>query len=379
MVAVPHVALLVDTATSWGTWIAQGAVRYADRHGPWAVRVEPRGMYEPFHLPVGVSLDGVIARVNNRLLASQIVAARLPAVDVSWYPFSEGRIPRCTADEDEAARVVFRYFRDLGFRHYAFFGSADHPSHADRTGEAFVAEVLAAGGKVATYPPRGAGAGEAALDRWLADLPRPVAVYAFDAVHARRVTGACARAGLRVPQDVAVLAGDHDELSVSISHPRLTALDPDPQRIGYEAATLLDRLMRGGPAPAGPILIPPAGVVTRESTDTLAVEDPVLAAAISYIRSHAHHPIQVTDVLHHVPMSRRALELCFRSTLGRSPAAEIRRVRLERARRLLAERGLPLSEVAVQSGFDSVEVLTRTFRRTYQQTPAAYRRQLPPV
>jgi LacI family transcriptional regulator len=122
------------------------------------------------------------------------------------------------------------------------------------------------------------------------------------------------------------------------------------------------------------VLVPPAGILERRSTDALAVEDEMLAAAVRYIREHACGPLRVHDVIAQVPVARRTLEVAFRRLLGRSPADEIRRVRLEHARRLVAHGDLPLREIAQRCGFGHVESFTRAFRQAYRRTPAAYRR-----
>src|SRR5262249_6532654 len=130
-----------------------------------------------------------------------------------------------------------------------------------------------------------------ALASWLVGLNKPAAVLTFDSLYGREVTEACVHAGLRVPVDVSVLAGEHDELFSSISVPRVSTIDLRPWRIGYGAAGLRDRL-RAGEKPPEPILVPPAGVLESQSTDVLAIKDPLLREALHYIRTHAAEPIQ---------------------------------------------------------------------------------------
>ncbi len=377
MVTLPRIALLIDTSTSWGAWIVQGVVRYAERNGPWLFALAPHGKNEPFVLADAGRVNGVIARVNNRKLADQIARSRVPAVNVSWLRHGTGTIPQCTADGTLAAELAARYFLDRGYRHFAYFGPGGRSPEAEGGVAEFGRRVQTAGG---TFAARRARPGQSwrnqcdGLAGWLADRPRPLAVLTFDAVHGWLVTEACLLAGLNVPSEVAVLAGDHDELMVSIATPRLSTIDPAPRRVGYEAAAILDRLLHGGRPPATPVLVPPAGILERRSTDASAVEDEAVAAAIRYIRERACGTLRVHDVAEHVRVARRTLEVAFRTLLGRSPAEEIRRVRLEHARRLVSHGDMPLSEVAVRCGFGQLESLTRAFRRAYGQTPAAYRR-----
>ncbi len=220
----------------------------------------------------------------------------------------------------------------------------------------------------------------AGLSRWLVRLPRPAGVFTWG-LFGTIVLDACERAGLRVPEDVAVLGGSEDELLYESVSPPLSGIAGSSERIGLEAAELLDSLILGNARsssrkaadPPEMILLSPTHVVCRQSTDILAIEDAELVAAIRYIRDRAAEPIQVEDVLHAVPISRQSLERRFHQVLGRSPASEIRRVHLERAMRLLAETDLPIPAVASASGFGSPEYLAAVFKAQTGQSPRAYR------
>lgn len=377
-----RVALLIETSTSWGSGIVEGIADYAARHCNWQFFLEPRGRFEQLLLPEAWQGDGVIARVTHRPLAEQLIEVGIPSVNVSWFDHGDGAIPRCTADEQGTARECGEYFLDRGFRNYAYCGSVHRPGYVDRFGESFVDTVRARGFGCHVFEPRhrieqGANWNLAMeeLRGWIASLPKPVGLLAFESVRGRHITEACRLEEIDVPGDVAVLGGDHDELSSRISSPKLSTINHLPQRIGYKAAELLSHLMAGGSPPAEPILLPASGIVTRQSTDTLAVEDPLVARAIRFIRTNAHLPIQVSDVLEEVPLSRRALELRLHRVLGHSPAAEIRRTRLHLAKRLLVDTPHPMPWVAAHSGFEHPEVLSRVFRRELGMTPTAYRRQ----
>jgi LacI family transcriptional regulator len=213
------------------------------------------------------------------------------------------------------------------------------------------------------------------LEDWLADLPKPVGLLAWDSDRGRLVAEACANARIRVPEAIGLLSGYNDDLMCEIATPPLSCVDHSPDRIGYEAAALLGRLLAGAPPPPRPILIPPAGIIARRSTDALAIEDRAVADAVQFIRASVHEPIGVDDLLDVVPFSRRLLERRFLIALGRSPAAVIRRVHVEHAMDLLTRTDLPISEVAAASGFNHTEVLNRIFRREVGMTPGAYRRQ----
>jgi len=190
-----------------------------------------------------------------------------------------------------------------------------------------------------------------------------------------QVLDACRRLGVPVPDEVAVVAVDNDELLCELAHPPLSSVIPNTRRTGYEAAALLDRLMNGGRARGETHLIPPLGVATRQSTDVLAIEDPHVSRAVRYIREHACDGINVRDVLRAVPQSRRLLEARFKKLLGRTPHEEILRVQLRRVKQLLTETDLPLETIAERTGFAHPEYLSVVFRREVGQPPSRYRAQ----
>ncbi len=172
---------------------------------------------------------------------------------------------------------------------------------------------------------------------------------------------------------MAVLGVDNDEILCDLAEPPLSSVVPNTRRIGYEAAAMLTRLMAGEPAPPGAILIEPLAVVTRQSTDILAVGDRDVATAIRYIREHACEGISVNDVLAEVPLSRSVLERRFTRILGHSPKEEISRVRLRRIKQLLAETDLQLARIASMTGFEHSEYLSVMFKSKTGETPGEYR------
>jgi len=178
-----------------------------------------------------------------------------------------------------------------------------------------------------------------------------------------------------VPDEVAVVAVDNDELLCELAHPPLSSVIPNTRRTGYEAAALLDRLMSGGKSRGETHLIPPLGVATRLSTDVLAIEDPHVSRAVRFIREHACDGINVQDVLRAVPQSRRLLEGRFRKLLGRTPHEEILRVQVQRVKQLLTETDLTLDAIAERTGFSHTEYLSVVFRREVGTPPGRFREQ----
>lgn len=184
---------------------------------------------------------------------------------------------------------------------------------------------------------------------------------------------ACRVLDIAVPEEVAVIGVDNAETFCELCDPPLSSVVPDAERIGFEAAALLDRLMAGDAPENSDLRIPPKSVITRQSTDVLAVEDADIALAVRFIREHACEGISAPDIIVHLPISRSALERGFRRFLGRSPQEEIRQVRLKRVKQLLAETDWPLARIAEATGYEHPEYLMVQFKRLVGQTPSQWR------
>ena len=373
--SLPRVTVLVSTATGWGRGIIKGISAYANRHGPWLLQVEPEG--ERQALPTGWRGDGVIARLSAPKTAEALLRAGVPVVNVSSIALA-GRaaaVPRVCSDVAAGGVLAARHFLDRGFKHFGYVG-LQKLSYVREHREAF-ANVLADKGCSCSVITLGDRPEVADIPRglveWLEALPKPVAVLTWNNSQGRAVIHACRLAGLLVPEDVAVLSGNDDPLLCECCLPQLSAISMATEQIGETAAEILDLLMQGKSIPPMPVLVPPIGIIARQSTDALLIQNPVLLQALGFIREHATEPIQVEDILRAVPIARRSLERFFQESLGRSPADEIRRVRLERAKHLLATTDLPIPKVAQASGFGTGEYLATLFRQVTGITPLKYR------
>jgi LacI family transcriptional regulator len=211
------------------------------------------------------------------------------------------------------------------------------------------------------------------MAEWLADQPRPLGVFACYDGRARHVLEACQLRGWAVPDEIAVLGVDNDEVLCELCSPPLTSVQPNARRTGFEAAELLSRMMRGEKPGRMTRRVEPVRVVERQSTDTVAVADAKVAAAVRFIREHVGDGIDVGDVLRAVPMSRTLLERKFQAALGRSPHREILQQRIARARHLLAESEVSIAVVAELAGFGDASYLSVVFRRETGENPLSYR------
>ena len=381
MAKARKVALLIDTSTSWGIRLIRGINQYAQEVGDWLIHVEPRGRYEELGIPVGWEGDGIVARISRQALADEIVAAKLPAVNVSWYPFQAPLIARCTVDERATGRMAAEYFLNNGFQRFAYCGPVDRPGYVDGLAQAYC-EVLAEKSHeclIYAFPPnkRQTTAWNlqlANLVKWIRSLPKPIALLCWGAARGRQVTEACHYAGVRVPDEIAVLGGEFDDLMASISNPPLSTTDQPAEQIGYAAAEMLARMMAGHKTPPQPVLFAPSRIIVRHSTSTLAIDDPLVREALEMIRQRAPHGIYVSDLVRQLSIARRTLEQRFVKLIGRTPAAEIRRVRIEEAKRLLIESDKSIADVGKSAGFSQQDLFSRTFRHSVGIPPSEYRR-----
>lgn len=380
-----RVALLVDTSTSWGRRLIQGANSYAMQHSNWQLFVEARGMEERLRLPTAWQGDGIIARISNAAMAEDIHRSGLPAVNISGMNVPQSPFPRISTDQELLANAAVEHFTDRGFTNFAYF-SIKGLGYVITQRDAFASAVRRTLGKPCAFyelkSHHGAepdwNADEMQIGAWLKSLPLPIGVLVWNAGCGRTIINAAHHAGLLVPEDVAVLSGADDDVLCECIRPPLSAVLVDAASIGFRAAHRLDEMMKTKRKPPRLELIPPLRVHTRQSTDTLAVTDPALKKALSYIREHGGSRIKVAHVTRASGVSRRVLERRFLKALGRSPAEEIRRIRLERAKALLQDTSLDIPSVAEASGFSSPEYFAFYYGAKVGISPLQFRKQSNP-
>ncbi|MBU6410016.1 MAG: DNA-binding transcriptional regulator [Verrucomicrobia bacterium] len=381
----PRVALLIESSRAYGRRTLFGVARYVREHRPWSIFLQERSLGDvcPAWLKDWRG-DGIIARVENRQIANGIQRLGMPVVDVR-YLLKNLAMPSVRPDDAAAARLAFEHLRERGFHQFAFcgFNGADY---SDVRRDSFCACAAAAGMTCDVYEDpvrlprattqqheaRGLKDGEH-VSRWLQKLPKPVGIMACNDIRGQQVLNACRAAGVPVPEEIAVVGVDNDEVLCELSDPPLSSVSLDTERIGYEAAALLDQLIAGKTPAQELILVAPAGVVTRRSSDVLAIEDPPISTASRFIGEHACSGIDVSDVLRVVPLSRSTLERRFLRAFGHSPKEEILRVRIARAKQLLGETNLCLDEVAQKVGFEHPEYLSVLFKKRTGMTPGRFR------
>jgi LacI family transcriptional regulator len=393
MPAKRHVILLLDTTNPHQRKVAQGVATYSHQRGKWSFHVVqdphegvPYLNCDPLEQSQDLGklrADGIILYCPSRKTANAVRRLKTPMVGIEleygWSGSGWG-VPYFATDNQAIGRMGARELIERGFKRLAFCGIPRTRltgwSEARQT--AFVETAREAGVPCSVFPVgslrgRQAVSSRERLSVWLRSLRKPVGLMACYDVRARHVLDACQELGLLVPEDVAVIGVDNDELVCELTSPPLSSIEQGARTIGYQAAALLDRLMSGRQAVQRKFVIAPEGIVTRRSSDALAIDDADVAAALQFIRGHACEGIQARDVVQAVAISRTALMGRFKALLGRTIHAEIQRVQIEHVRQLMAATELPLNRVALQTGFHYLQQMITAFRRHTGQTPGEYR------
>ncbi|TWT35635.1 Xylose operon regulatory protein [Posidoniimonas corsicana] len=378
--AIPEVGVLIESDTAWGRDLLRGVASYADKFGPWNLLIEPHHSPATRTIPPAWRADGLIARISTPLQFQRLVSQGAPVVDVGDFYTEADETDSVITDFRAWAESAVDHFRSKGFESFAYFAPPSR-DYSRRRGKAFAAVLEQQGLGCAQYRP-GYRVGRQIspeeyrrrVTRWLTQLETPVAVLTSDAVQGKSLIEVGIQAGLSIPDDVAVLAGDSDDLLCEICTPPLSSIEVASHRIGFEAAKRLAAMLRGAPASAEPALIEPLRIYSRQSTDVLAIDDPMIVRALRFMQQNACRGIGVAEVLEAVPVTRRQLERLFKTKLGRLPAEELRRLRLERGRQLLVETELSIDQVAEAAGYAGATQFGTAFRNRYGATPLQFRR-----
>ena len=370
-------ALLVETSNAYARGLLAGVKDYVRNHRPWNVHLSEhsRGDRPPAWL-ANWDGDGILARVENKQVARTLAALHVPVVDISSHQYLPGA-PVVTTDNAAIARLAFGHFTERGFRHFAYCG-VDRFAWSMARGGHFDELVRNAGLNCEHFAAErdfgpDSDAETDAIAQWLGGLTKPVAVFACYDARGQQLLDACQRAGLAVPDQVAVLGVDNDDLLCEFSPPPLSSVILDTNRIGWEAAAWLSRLMEGEPTKPHIKRFAPLGVCTRQSTDTYAVDDSQVACALRLIRENACVGLTVSELSKKCSMSRRVLERRMHESLGRSPHEEITRVQIRRVKDLLVHTELTLEHIAERSGFRDAQYLSVVFKRETGFPPSEFR------
>ena len=378
-----NVAVIVETSNSYARGILRGIHEYARTRQGWTLYLTEHGRHEIDESFAGTwKFDGAIARIETESMARIITAMDVPTVDVSAARLIEG-IPWVETDDEAITHLALDHLRDCGLQNFAYFGDPFYnwSIWRQQTFERILGRPDIIRSRIFNLPARKEPrvrwwTQREAIRAWLESLPKPVGIFACYDACGQQLLEICRYYDLKVPEDIAVIGVDNDELLCELATPSMSSIIPNSFRTGAYAAEVLDRMMQGKKLAGRKHSIEPLGVRKRVSTDVLTVGDRHVAEAIAFIRQNAHKNIRVEDILKTVPLSRRVLEARFRRALNRTPHQEILRVRTSAVRELLLETNMSLSEISEVLGIEHPEYLSVFFKKETGLTPKEYRDQV---
>lgn len=376
---------MVDASRAYGRGICRGVANFAESREDWLIL--PHERPEMDELPGWLKksrVDGIIAYIPNRKLYQRIHGLGVPVVDVHGR-YRTPEVPVIESDAQLIASLAIQFFLKSGFQHLAYCG---YPSvfFSDQRQEAFRAQAADLQRAAHVYRPRshrragedlyqfekGSTTHEAPLVQWLQSLPKPVAVLACNDIRGHQVINACREADLKVPEEVAVLGIDNDEIICRLCRPTLSTIEPDMEKIGQLAGELIAAKLAGKAVPPHH-RVAPRRVVERQSTNMVVAEHPLVVSAARLIRDRDIADVSVKQICEALGTSRSTLDKLFLHHLGRSITGEMTRIRVQRSQGMLLGSDLPLAEIASRCGFSSATYFCRFFRRITGQTPDSYR------
>ncbi len=376
-----HVAVLIETSRAYGRGLLRGVTRFHREHGTWAIYFKPADLgTELSRWLTSWHGDGILARLSTPTMALAVARMGIPFIDLRGASRPLG-VPPFGCDNAAVAHLAYEHLSERGLRNFAFVGEpVGYHIYDDQRSACFRRLVEEAGGVCHVFEhPRHKRATvdweteQRELAQWIAGLPKPIGVLAVRDDRGLQLLEACRTLDVPVPDDVAVLGVDNDEFLCNLAIPSLSSIDPNSERIGYEAAMLLDRMIDRQAEFNEPRSFPPVAVVARQSTDVLTADDREITSAVRFIRQFACQRITVKEVERHVALSRSLLNRRFKQVMGRTPKAEIVRVQLEAAKQLLIDTDLAVGEVARLTGFSEAKYFIAVFDRHVGATPRSFR------
>ena len=392
---IPKVILLIDSSRESGRQLLKGIAKYNHLHGHCNFERKPmyyeyQAYYKKYHQWEKETFtrlkewhaDGIFVNsVNEQQQFDTILSLKLPTIMIGGYNFDKS-IPMwhlIRSDSRKIGKMAAEHLLDRGFKQFAYCGFYNI-SWSDERGESFAKRIAEAGFKTHFYKqPKSKKQRlweneQSCIVDWIKLLPKPLGLMACNDERGHNVIESCKISGLDVPSEIAIIGVDNDELVCDLSDPPMTSISLNNAKAGYEATRLLHKLIRGEKIAHQEFTVQPKYIVTRQSTDILAIEDRDVAKAVQFIQQHIQDNLQVSNVVDEVAISRRSLERKFRSVLGHSVHDEIKNLHINLFSMMLIETHLSISQIAASLGLPSYENISRYFRQIKGLSPRAYRK-----
>lgn len=378
-----HVALDIAGTTFTETYrigVFHGIIDYARKHTKWKLLYNVKTFslvhrYTSYDELGSLGAEGIIFSTRDPERLQAIRRTGLPAISITNLP-GQG-FPTVISDDVEVGRMAGRHFLERGFVNFAFVGSTVEKWEVQRR-QGFEEAVAGRGQNVFFFRDEKAIDSDdrqtaSELEKWVRDLPKPLAVLGADDGRALHVLEACNDLGIAVPNEVAIVGVDNNSVVCDSLLPSLSSVAQNNERVGWEVAAMLDRILQGGEPGPMELVIPPREVVTRMSSDVIAVDDPALGRALLYIREHLADAISVEQIARAAGVSRSFLEKRFRSRLGSTITDVIRDQRLKAALKLMVETPMLIKEIAETTGFRRATYFSNVFREQMGEPPRQWR------
>lgn len=348
-----------------------GLMEYARQHGHWRFIFNAEPTETSFQQLLDLDCDGAIVRICSPAMRDAAQKLPFPIVNISGYLENPG-VPTIRSDQAELGRLCARHLLERNFQRFAYvrfpggwLNQARLQGFFESLADAGLSENIR-GMDLKHFEPDLLSPTELRhLGKWVTTLNPPTALFLTDSHDAYKVLEAIRGAGLRIPEDIAVIAPYVSLQTHDLCVPSLTCADPNEFAWAIRAGSYLDRLMRGGSPHAEPLTMLPAGVIAAESTNVIAIEDPLVRSAMDFIRQHSSENINIKTIADLINRPRRTLERRFLAAVGMSPHEALLRERLSNAQQLLNTTPRPpLAEIAKRCGFYNVQHMNRALNRS---------------
>jgi LacI family transcriptional regulator len=381
------VILLFDTSTMYSQGFLRGITTYSRMYGPWEFyRLLPfyrtnTEKSRELEILQAWGADGIIADQKGHKLNCEVPEIVFGVACEKFMPAKNLHItlPSIITDNAKVAKIALDHLIDRGFRRFGFCGFDDMDWSRQRE-ECFLNEVQSRGYECHLYKQPKAkfqklwNNEKPILVDWLKSLPKPIGMMACSDDRGLDVIEAAKVASVQIPDQIAIIGVDNEEVFCSLSEPTLSSIALNTEKAGFEAASLLHKLMRGEKMKGQKVVIDPTHVVSRLSTDVLAIEDRDVAEAMRFIRQNAKKKIQVSDVVAAVGISRCALYKRFFDVRGHSLYQEITHTRMQQVALMLLETEMSVAQIASTMGDDNDKHIARVFRKEFGISPQLYRK-----
>lgn len=375
---------ITDYTEQFSYKMLKGITNHSDKSEKWVInRMLPSYMRT-------IGLEGIVEWAK-KWKADVVIGQFAPGDDLSLFErkgiiviaqdyiqvFPD--VPNITADYQLTGKMAAEHFLTKGYSNFAFFGYKG-VCWSEKRFEGFRDKIVASGHGDRLYLYDGQKLdniwyyNSSELEQWLRDIPKPIAIMACDDNQGNLLLNVCNSIGIKIPNDVAVLGVDNDEVIDNLSDPTLSSIEVDIEQGGYELASMVEKMIKTPGYRGNDVVLRPVSVILRASTSVYATKDKEIVKALRFINDNIDKPIAVADILKEVPLSRRLLEIRFKKVTGSTVYSYISNRRIERFAHLLVQSNRTVSEITAMFGETDYNSICRRFKQIMGCSPIEYRK-----